>query len=363
MSIDIVRKKFDMTITRQKDLGLQPGGEPPLAVDRHERLLEAHTDQCGVFMSRHFLLLLLLVALSKCFAGGGNKAWADERAKKPVRVLLVVAHPDDEYEVAGTVYRISKELGGTVDQLIITNGEAGYRYSSLAADYYGTDLTNEAIGRVRLPGIRREEARRAGRILGIEHQWFLNERDDKFTLDVDDSLHRSWHKDRILHVLQQRLSKGHYDFVFVLLPSEQTHGEHKAASILALEAVEGLPEDQRPIVLGAQAGGDPAPYTLLQGYSLTATDSSKPKFQFDRDSRFGYQRSLSYQIVVDWVIAEHKSQGLFQNRCRQDRLENFWLFTVNRGSAAGEAESLFEAITPRPQGATQVGVAETARRH
>jgi N-acetylglucosamine malate deacetylase 2 len=285
-----------------------------------------------------------------------------QTARKPVRVLLVVAHPDDEYEVAGTVYRISKELAGTVDQVIITDGEAGYRYSSLATPYYGVDLTNEAVGRARLPGIRKEEARRAGRILGIQHQWFLNEKDDRFTLDAGESLHQSWHDERILRVLRQRLSKGHYDFVFVLLPSEQTHGEHKAASILALEAIERLPEGQRPIVLGAQAGGkDPAPYKSLSGYPLTATDSLNPQFQFDRDTRFGYQESLSYQIVVDWVIAEHKSQGLFQTRCQQDRFENFWLFTLNRNSATREAESVFAALTARPQHASEIGIAGAAK--
>ena len=68
----------------------------------------------------------------------------------PVRVLLVVAHPDDEYEMAGTVYRITKELSGTVDQLILTDGEAGYRYSSLADKYYDLDLTNESVGRKQL---------------------------------------------------------------------------------------------------------------------------------------------------------------------------------------------------------------------
>ena len=187
-------------------------------------------------------LAFLVVALLTSATVAQNGALPRELARKPVRVLLVVAHPDDEYEVAGTVYRISKELFGTVDQVVITDGEAGYRYSSLAVPYYGIDLTNEAVGRARLPGIRKEEARRAGRILGIQHQWFLNEKDDRFTLDAGESLHRSWHEERILRVLQQRLSKGHYDFVFVLLPSEQTHGEHKAASILALEAVERLPE-------------------------------------------------------------------------------------------------------------------------
>lgn len=315
-------------------------------------------------MKRFFILSFLVVALSTGKAVTHDAASSGAKTGGSVRVLLVVAHPDDEYEVAGTVYRISKELSGAVDQLIITDGEAGYRYSSLAAPYYGIDLTNEGVGRAHLPRIRREEARRAGRILGIQHQWFLNERDDQFTLDAGEVLHRSWHSERILYFLQQRLRRGHYDFVFVLLPSEQTHGEHKAASILALEAVDQLPVGQRPIVLGAQAGGgDPLPYASLQGYSLTAANSPKPQFQFDRDIRFGYRKSLSYQIVVDWVIAEHKSQGLFQTRCQQDRFENFWLFTVNRSSAAAEVQSLFAAITPRPEGAREIGIAGTAKAH
>ena len=315
-------------------------------------------------MKRFLILSFFVVALSSRRTAAQNAVSSGVKNTRPVRVLLVVAHPDDEYEVAGTVYRISKELSGVVDQFIITDGEAGYRYSSLAVPYYGIDLTSEAVGRARLPGIRREEARRAGKILGIQHQWFLNEKDDQFTLDASESLRESWHKERILHVLQRRLNRGHYDFVLVLLPSEQTHGEHKAASILALEAVKQLPAGQQPVVLGAQAGsGDPGPYTPLSDYPITATDSRKPQFQFDRDTRFGYKKSLSYQIVVDWVIAEHKSQGLFQTRCQQDRFENFWLFTANRTSAAEAAESLFATITLEPASGNEIGISETAKRH
>jgi LmbE family N-acetylglucosaminyl deacetylase len=315
-------------------------------------------------MKRFLILSFLVVAFSTDRAAAQSAMSSGVKNGGPVRVLLVVAHPDDEYEVAGTVYRIGKELSGIVDQLIITDGEAGYRYSSLAVPYYGVNLTNEDVGRARLPGIRKGEARRAGKILGIRHQWFLNEKDDQFTLDASESLHRSWHEDRILNVLQLRLSRGHYDFVFLLLPSEQTHGEHKAASILTLEAVERLPANHRPIVLGAQAGGsDPAPYTTMPEFPITATDSPKPQFQFDRNTRFGYKKSLSYQIVVDWVIAEHKSQGLFQTRCQQDRFESFWLFTANRASAAGETESWFAAITPKPKGAEEIGIAETVKSH
>jgi len=85
-------------------------------------------------------LPFLMVALFASATVAQNGVSAPEMRRKPFRVLQVVAHPDDEYEVAGTVYRISKELLGTVDQVVITDGEAGHRYSSLAVPYYGIDL-------------------------------------------------------------------------------------------------------------------------------------------------------------------------------------------------------------------------------
>lgn len=115
-------------------------------------------------------------------------------------------------------------------------------------------------------------------------------------------------------------------------------------------------------VLGAQAGGEQSEvYHPSLGDSLTAANTPRAQFQFDRDTRLGYQESLSYQIVVGWVIAEHKSQGLFQTRCRQDRFENFWLFTVNRGSASNESVWLFDKISARAEASVDTGVAVAAR--
>jgi N-acetylglucosamine malate deacetylase 2 len=292
-------------------------------------------------------LFLVTVTLHAIAAREQNTAPPGAQPGQPIRALLVVAHPDDEYEMAGAIYRIANELSGTVDQVIITDGEAGYRYSSLAARYYGVNLTDETTGRAKLPHIREEEARRAARILGIRHQWFLNERDDHFTLDVQDAL-KSWRTERVLAELQERLRKGDYDVVFVLLPTEDTHGQHKAASILALEAVETLPAGQRPAVVGADAAsGETESYRTLSGYPLTATNSSEPQFHFDRDVHFGFRNSLSYEIVVDWVIAEHKSQGLFQTKCGQDRFENFWVFALSGSSGAKRTEALFDRISPQ----------------
>ena len=264
------------------------------------------------------------------------------------RALLVVAHPDDEYEMAGTIYHLAKELSGRVDQLIITDGEAGFRYSSLAERYYGLKLTSEADGRRELPRIRREEARRSARILGIGHQWFLNQKDDHFTVDADEVLRQSWNGDHVLKVIFARLRQGHYDYVFVLLPVADTHGAHKAASILTLKAVEQLPSNDRPVVLGALAtSSEKEPYEPLSQYSITAASTAIAPLRFDRDAHFGYQNSLTYQIIVDWVIAEHKSQGLFQNRCRQDRFENFWVFRLGKDLPSNSSEIFSGIQIPR----------------
>jgi hypothetical protein len=69
-------------------------------------------------------------------------------------------------------------------------------------------------------------------------------------------------------------------------------------------------------------------------YPVTATISSASEFHLDREVRFAFRNSLSYQIVVNWVIAEHKSQGLFQSKCGQDRFENFWAFSIKGGLCA-----------------------------
>jgi N-acetylglucosamine malate deacetylase 2 len=307
------------------------------------------------------VLFLVTIALHAMAARAQDAAPAGGPPGHSIRALLIVAHPDDEYEMAGTIYRITNELSGTVDQIIITDGEAGYRYSSLAARYYGVNLTDEATGRAMLPHIREEEARRAGRILGIRRQWFLSERDDHFTLDVQDAL-KSWRTERILAELSERLRKGDYDVVFVLLPTEDTHGQHKAASILALEAVQSLPADQRPAVVGADAApGESESYRTLSGYPITATSSAEPQFHFDRDVHFGFRNSLSYEIVVDWVIAEHKSQGLLQTKCGQDRFENFWVFTVSGTPAAARTTAIFERISRQAQSAEPAAIAPATK--
>jgi LmbE family N-acetylglucosaminyl deacetylase len=264
-------------------------------------------------------------------------------------VLIVVAHPDDEYAFAATVYRITRELGGIADQVVITNGEAGYRYSALAESIYRVSLTREEDGRAHLPSIRKAETLRAGEILGIRQHHFLNQHDSGFSDDAAAASTGNWDRPYILSTLSSLLNRERYDFVFTMLPTSDTHAHHRAATLPVLEAVSRVPEAERPAVLGGDPGSKqdaPAHFAGLASMPLTATFSAAPAITFDRTTSFGYHDALSYQIVVNWVIAEHKSQGLFQTDYGRHDVERFWLFALSGEQARGRTAQLGEQLKP-----------------
>jgi N-acetylglucosamine malate deacetylase 2 len=263
------------------------------------------------------------------------------------KVLIVVAHPDDEYAFAATTFRLVRELGWTADQAIVTNGEAGYRYSALAEAIYGVALSKESEGRAHLPAIRKEEAIRAGKILGIRRHYFLDQKDLGFATDAASADSSNWDRGRVLTAISGLLERERYDAVFTLLPTAETHGHHRAATLLALEAAARFPQDRRPLFFGVEArskSDGALRFAGLPSQPLTSTVSAEPVFVFDRTTSFGYRNALDYQIVVNWVIAEHKSQGLFQKDYGADQLEQFWLFAVSGVGAAKRAEELSESL-------------------
>jgi len=250
----------------------------------------------------------------------------------PAKLLIVVAHPDDEYAFAATTYRLVRESGWIADQVIVTDGESGYRYAALAETYYGEPLMKDGEGRPLLASIRKEEVQRAGKILGIRHHYFLDQKDLGFDTDPSTAKTGNWDRDSIRSFLAGLLARERYDAIFTLLPTPETHGHHRAATVLALEAVSNLPAGERPLIFGVETrskSDPPLTFAELQGHSLTRTVDLAPVVTFDRASSFGYRNALNYQIVVNWVIAEHKSQGLFQNDYSREEYEEFWLFAVS----------------------------------
>src|SRR5688572_28992944 len=99
-------------------------------------------------------------------------AAASAQVDSTLRVLIVTAHPDDDVAFAATVYKITHDLKGRVDLAVITNGEGGYKYSTLGDVYYDLELTDERVGREYLPTIRKRELMNGGAIVGIRNYYF-----------------------------------------------------------------------------------------------------------------------------------------------------------------------------------------------
>lgn len=269
------------------------------------------------------------------------------------RALIVVAHPDDETCFAATVYEITHNLGGTVDQLVITNGEGGYRYSLLAESFYGVALTDEAIGRAALPEIRKRELLEAGHILGIANHFFLDQRDLRYTQDIDEVLGEHWQPGVVLGEVERRIAAGNYDFVFTLFPSPETHGGHKAATLTALNAVQAS-AGRKPVVLGCQTSRGEAQPSWKGFQSAGHPFRALPQvFVTDRTLKFGFRNALDYQIIVNWVIAAHKSQGALQTDVNRADREEFVILESGAADEMGRASALFQALgeqAARPKG-------------
>jgi hypothetical protein len=70
-------------------------------------------------------------------------------------------------------------------------------------------------------------------------------------------------------------------------------------------------------------------------------------FTTDRTVKFGYKDSLDYQIIVNWEIAAHKSQGLFQTAMGRGDREEFVVLESGAESEAARAAALFKALAER----------------
>jgi LmbE family N-acetylglucosaminyl deacetylase len=260
-------------------------------------------------------------------------------AQPPGKTLLVVAHPDDEYYFAATVYRMAVQLGGGVDELIITNGEGGFRYSSLAEPYYKKSLTIEARGREELPAIRRKEAINAGKVLGIQKHFFLGQKDERFTTDEEEGPNHEWNSELIITKIATLVKREHYKYIFSVLPRSTTHGHHQAATALAVDAIQKLPENLRPALLGFDT--DAAEYVPTPEAEKNQRWTSTYAYAFNRTTAFGFKNALTYQIVVNWMIAEHKSQGLLQTMVSKDPKEYVWVDLESAPEAQTAASLLF----------------------
>ncbi|SMO45730.1 PIG-L family deacetylase [Gracilimonas mengyeensis] len=291
-------------------------------------------------MKRLFLLSVFLISASVAFA-------QDSLLNYQPKVLLVTAHPDDDALFSATIFKTTKLLNGKVDLALMTNGEGGYTYSTLGNYIYNKELDKEEIGRQYLPGIRKQELMAGGEIVGIRNYFFFDQPDFYYTEDVEETLEK-WNTDWVHERMVQILEEGDYDFMFLMLPFEEFHGHHKASAVLGLRAMQELPEEDRPIVLQGiirRGDGPGMSFTQMPGYPETKVMEGEI-FEFDRSQTFGANDRMNYNIISNWVIAEHKSQGTMQllMQTGDKVVEQYWYNAINGEGNLKKTAEYFEAV-------------------
>lgn len=149
------------------------------------------------------LLILIQVAIMVLLSA--ETATQNSKDEK-LNIIVIGAHPDDPDKVGGTAYKWA-QMGHNVLLVSLTNGDAGH----------------QSIKAKELARIRREEARRAGEVIGVRY----------ITLDNHDGQLMPTYKNRLQVI---RLIREHRaDIVITHRPCDY-HPDHRYTGTLVLDA-------------------------------------------------------------------------------------------------------------------------------
>jgi LmbE family N-acetylglucosaminyl deacetylase len=123
-----------------------------------------------------------------------------------LHIIIIGAHPDDPDEVGGTAYKWA-QAGHDVLMVSLTNGDAGHQ-----------TLSSEVLAKT-----RREEARRAGEVIGVRY----------ITLDNHDGQLMPTYENRLQVIRLIREQKA--DIVIFPRPYYY-HPDHRYTGTLVLDA-------------------------------------------------------------------------------------------------------------------------------
>jgi len=135
-----------------------------------------------------------------------NAAGQPAGQKEKLHVIIIGAHPDDPDKVGGTAYKWA-QLGWDVMMVSLTNGDAGH----------------QSLDPVTLAKVRREEARKAGEVIGVKY----------ITLDNHDGTLMPTYENRLQVIKLIREQKA--DIVIFPRPYDY-HPDHRYTGTLVLDA-------------------------------------------------------------------------------------------------------------------------------
>lgn len=182
----------------------------------------------------------------------GFTTYAQESTKEPLRIIAFGAHPDDCDSKFGGTAALYAKLGHKVKFVALTNGDAGHQ-----------NMGGGVLGKR-----RREEAKNAGKILGVEYDVL-----DNHDAELIPTL-------QVRHQVIRKIREWNADIVLGLRPNDY-HPDHRNAGILVQDAAylvivpnvtpDTPPLEKNPIFLYMQDGFK-KPYPFSKDIAVVIDD-------------------------------------------------------------------------------------------
>ncbi len=192
---------------------------------------------------------------------------AQEKSVEPLRIIAFGAHPDDCDAKFGGTAALFAELGHKVKFVSLTNGDAGH----------------QSMGGGVLGKRRREEAQRAGAILGVEYDVL-----DNHDAELIPTLH-------VRHQVIRKIREWNADIVLGLRPNDY-HPDHRNAGVAV--------QDAAYLVIVPNVTPDTPPLTKNPVF-LYMKDRFKKPYPFSKDIAVVIDKVVDKKIEA---LAAHDSQ-------------------------------------------------------
>lgn len=194
---------------------------------------------------KKFTFLVLAITM-------GFTTYAQDSNKEPLRIIAFGAHPDDCDSKFGGTAALYAKLGHKVKFVALTNGDAGHQ-----------NMGGGVLGKR-----RREEAKNAGKILGVEYDVL-----DNHDAELIPTL-------QVRHQVIRKIREWNADIVLGLRPNDY-HPDHRNAGILVQDAAylvivpnvtpDTPPLEKNPIFLYMQDGFQ-KPYPFSKDIAVVIDD-------------------------------------------------------------------------------------------
>ena len=245
----------------------------------------------------------------------------------PYRVLHVIAHPDDED--SATVTYLSRGLGAEVTIASITRGESGANL--ITGDFF------DGLG-----VLRTLEFRAAARYYGARLR-FTTFADFGYSKTLEETL-RNWDQDEVVRDLVRiiREERPHVVLSRFQGNSQDGHGHHQAAGLLAREAYRAAGDSARYPDAGV-------PWQPLKFYANLRNPDDDWTVRID-SGQYDPLLGMTFAELARMGLRNHRSQGAGSAIASPGPSVRHYRLVASQAGAEARGESFFERLeNPMPK--------------